>query len=100
RLHPLTVPRLMINGAVSLVSMELGVKGPCFSVSSACASGNHAVAQALRLVQHGEVDAALAGAADGSIVLGTLKGWEGLRVMAPDTCRPFSAGRRGMVLGE
>jgi nodulation protein E len=100
RLHPLTVPQLMINGAVSNVAMDLGLRGPAFAVASACAAGNHAVEQALRMVAHGQAELAVAGASEACITYGTLKGWEGLRVMATDTCRPFSAHRRGMVLAE
>jgi nodulation protein E len=100
RLHPLTVPRLMTSAPASLISMEHELRGPAFSVASACASANHAIAQALSLLRHGQADAMLAGGSEAPLSYGCLKAWEALRVMAQDTCRPFSRDRRGMVMGE
>jgi len=100
RVHPFTVPRLMINAATSHITMEHGIRGPAFSVASACSSANHAMGQAYLMVRSGMVDVAVTGGAEATITVGTMKGWEALRVMASDTCRPFSKGRNGMVLGE
>jgi nodulation protein E len=100
RVHPFTVPRLMINAATSHITMEHGIRGPAFSVASACSSSNHAMGQAYLMVRSGMVDAAVTGGAEATITVGTMKGWEALRVMASDTCRPFSKNRGGMVLGE
>ena len=100
RVHPLTVPRLMVSAAASHVTMEHGITGPSFAVSSACSSANHAIGEAFWMVRTGRVKAAVTGGCEATITLGTIKGWEALRVMAPDTCRPFSRGRKGMVLGE
>jgi nodulation protein E len=100
RVHPFTVPRLMINAATSHITMEHGIRGPAFSVASACSSANHAMGQAFLMIRSGMVDAAVTGGAEATITVGTMKGWEALRVMASDTCRPFSKNRGGMVLGE
>jgi len=100
RVHPFTVPRLMINAATSQITMEHGIKGPAYSIASACSSANHAMGQAFYMVRSGMVDTAVTGGAEATITVGTMKGWEALRVMASDTCRPFSKGRNGMVLGE
>lgn len=100
RVHPFTIPRLMVNAAASRVSMEFGAMGPSFAIASACASANHAIGEAFRMVREGRARVALAGGSEACITVGTVKGWEALRVMATDTCRPFSAGRKGMVLGE
>jgi nodulation protein E len=100
RLHPLTIPRLMLSAATSQVSMDLGLGGPAFAVASACASGTHALGQAFRLVRDGDVEIAVSGGTEACLTLGTLKAWEALRVMSADTCRPFSRQRSGMVLGE
>lgn len=100
RVPPLTVPRLMHNAAASQVSMALGLLGPCFSVASACASSNHAIGLAFRLVRSGAAPVMLAGGSEAMLTFGGLKAWEGLRVLSPDACRPFSAGRNGMVMGE
>ena len=100
RLHPLTVPRLMSSAGVSHISMDLGITGPTFAITSACASSGHAIATGVMMLRSGLVDVALVGGAEACLTLGTMKGWEALRVMALDTCRPFSQKRGGMVLGE
>jgi nodulation protein E len=100
RCHPLTIPRLMINAPASHITMEFGITGPAFVVGSACSSANHAMAQALHMIRSGLVDAAVTGGTEACLTVGTMKGWEAMRVMAFDTCRPFSRDRRGMVLGE
>ena len=100
RLHPLTIPRLMVNAAASAITMEFGLTGPAFAVASACASATHAIGQAFHMVRSGAAEAALAGGAEACITFGTMKGWEAMRVMSTDTCRPFCRSRSGMVLGE
>jgi len=100
RVHPTVIPRLMASSATSHVTMEFGITGPAFTVSSACSSAGHAIAQAFFMVRHGLVDTALTGGSEACFTLGTMKAWESMRVMAPDTCRPFSRDRKGMVLGE
>ncbi|MFZ9199951.1 MAG: beta-ketoacyl-[acyl-carrier-protein] synthase family protein [Paracoccaceae bacterium] len=98
--HPFAVPRVMHSAAASHISMEMGLMGPAFSVSSACASSNHAIGLAAQMLRAGGVDAVLAGGSEAMLAFGGIKAWEGLRVMSPEACRPFSAGRSGMVQGE
>ncbi len=100
RAHPFTVPKLMTNAAASQISMAHGLRGACFTIASACASATHAIGTAFHMVRSGMLRAAVSGGAEASVTYATLKGWEALRVMSPDVCRPFSAGRQGMVLGE
>jgi nodulation protein E len=100
RVHPLIIPRLMANAPVSQISMEYGLTGPAWSVSTACSSANHAIAQAFQLIRSGAVEAAVTGGTESVLCFGGIKAWEGLRVMSPDGCRPFSKTRNGMVLGE
>ncbi|MEO7430546.1 MAG: beta-ketoacyl-[acyl-carrier-protein] synthase family protein [Dokdonella sp.] len=100
RTHPLTIVRQMTNAPACHISIEHQLNGPAFAVVSACASANHALAQAFHMVRSGVADAALAGGTEASITLGVVKAWEAMRVMADDTCRPFCKQRRGMVLGE
>ena len=100
RVNPLTIPRWMVNAAVSQVSMDLGFKGPAYTVASACASGTHALGQAFQMVRSGQTPVAVAGGTEACVTVGTLKCWEALRVLSFDTCRPFSRTRSGMVLGE
>ena len=100
RLHPLTIVRLMANAPACQISIEHALRGPAFAVVSACASSNHAITQAFHMVRSGGADAAVTGGTEACLTLGTLKAWEAMRVLADDTCRPFSKQRRGLVLGE
>jgi nodulation protein E len=100
RLHPFTIVRLMMNAAASQISILHGLKGPAFVVASACASSNHAIAQAAMLIRSGLADVVVTGGTESCITLGALRAWEAMRVLAEDDCRPFSANRRGLVLGE
>ncbi len=100
RVHPFVVPKLMNNAAASHVSMEFNLKGPSFTVSTACASSNHAMAQAFQMVRSGMSPAMITGGSESMLCFGGVKAWEGLRVMSKKACRPFSANRNGMVQGE
>ncbi len=100
RVHPFVVPKLMNNAAASHVSMEYNLKGPSFTVSTACASSNHAMAQAFQMVHGGVSPVMVTGGSESMLCFGGVKAWEGLRVMSKDGCRPFSANRNGMVQGE
>jgi nodulation protein E len=100
RLHPLIIPRTMANAGASQISMQFGTIGPTYTVSTACSSSNHAIGQAFQMVRRGDAELAIAGGSEAPFGLGLLKAWEAMRVMAPDTCRPFCKARRGMVLGE
>ena len=95
-----TVPKIMPGAAAGQVSMNLGLRGPTFGVTSACSSSNHAFASAMDQLMLGRADVMLAGGTEAPLVWGVLKGWDALRIMAPDTCRPFSADRQGVVMGE
>ena len=81
RVHPFVVPRLMNNAAVSHVSMSNNLKGPSFTVSTACASSNHAMGQAFHLVRSGAAKVMIAGGSESMLCFGGIKAWEGLRVL-------------------
>ncbi len=100
RVHPLTIPLGMANSGASQISMEYGIHGPTFTFSTACSSSAHALGHAFWMVRSGAVPMALAGGADTPVYFGNLKAWEAMRVVSSDTCRPFSADRSGMILGE
>jgi nodulation protein E len=100
RVFPLTIPKLMANAPASQVSMDCGLRGPAFAVASACASATHAVGIAFHMVRSGHVACAVTGGAEACITFGTLRGWEAMRVMSPEVCRPFSKDRMGLILGE
>jgi nodulation protein E len=106
RSHPFTIPRIMYNAAASHVSMRYGLGGPTLCVSTACASGTHAIGEAAEMIRSGRADVMLAGGSDAPIAPGVVRAWEAMRVLAPcgddpaTACRPFSADRQGLVLGE
>ncbi len=100
RVNPFTIPRTMENAAASRISLETGVVGPTFTISTACSSSNHAIGQAFWMVRSGAAEMAITGGSEAVFSLGFLKAWEAMRVVSPDTCRPFSKDRRGLILGE
>ena len=100
RLHPMTIPRTMANAGASYISTEFGIHGPVYTVSTACSSSNHAIGQAFWLVRSGAVDVAITGGSEAPFSYGLLKAWEAMRVVSPETCRPFSRDRKGLILGE
>jgi nodulation protein E len=100
RVHPLTIPKTMANAGASHISMEFGITGPSYTISTACSSAGHAIGQAFWMVRSGATDLALTGGSEAPFSFGILKAWEAMRVVSPETCRPFSKDRRGMILGE
>ena len=100
RVHPLTIPKTMANAGASHISMEFGITGPSFTISTACSSAAHAIGQAYWMIRGGSTDLAITGGSEAPFSFGILKAWEAMRVVSPETCRPFSRDRRGMILGE
>ena len=100
RVHPLTIPRSMASNGASQVAIDLGITGPTLTISTACASGAHAIGLAFQMVRSGLVTAALAGAHEAPLTRGFLRAWDSMRVVSPTTCRPFAQNRDGMILAE
>ncbi len=100
RVHPLTIPLGMSNAGASHISMRFGIEGPAYTISTACASSAHAIGQAFWMVRSGVAPMALAGGSEAPMFIGGLKAWEAMRVVSKDTCRPFSADRNGLIVGE
>ena len=100
RLHPLTIPRIMPSGPASHISMAFGLRGPSYATASACASAGHAIGLAFQAIRTGQLDVAITGGTDAALCPGVIKGWEALRVLSTDVCRPFSKDRSGISLGE
>lgn len=100
RPHPFTIPLTMYNAGASQISMDLGITGPAFTISTACASATHAIGQAFWMVRSGAVEAAICGGSEAPFSPGILRAWEAMRVVTPDVCRPFSRDRKGLTLGE
>jgi nodulation protein E len=106
RVAPMTIPRSMYNAAASAIAAAHHAEGPVFATVSSCSSSAHAIAQAFFWIRSGLADVVIAGGADAPLVHGSIRGWEALRVLAPEgddpsrACRPFSADRAGFALGE
>jgi nodulation protein E len=100
RMHPATVPKVMVSGAASAVAMQFAIHGPVFATSSACASSAHAIVQGAGMIQTGLVDVAVVGGSEAIATPGSMAGWQAIHALAETTCRPFSKGRDGMVMGE
>jgi 3-oxoacyl-[acyl-carrier-protein] synthase II len=106
RVSPFFVPMLIINMASGLVSMRFGAKGPNSSVVTACATGNHAIGDAFKLIQRGAADVMIAGGAEAIIVPLTIAGFCSMKAMSTrndepqKASRPFDADRDGFVCGE
>jgi len=106
RLHPFTIPKMMHNAAASQICMEFGAKGPSLATSTACSSAGHAIGEAFHFIKFGLADLMLAGGSDAPITYGMIRSWESVRVLAAGNgdpsraCRPFSADREGLVMGE
>jgi 3-oxoacyl-[acyl-carrier-protein] synthase II len=106
RVSPFVIPMLIINMASGLVSMRFGAKGPNSSVVTACATGNHALGDAYRIIQRGEADVMIAGGAEAIIVPIAIAAFCAMKAMStrndePERAsRPFDAGRDGFVCSE
>ena len=106
RFPPTVIPSSMYNAATSAVSAAYGARAVSFGVVSACASSAHAIGLAAQAIRCGQADVMFAGGADAPLVVGIIRAWEGMRILAIDNehperaCRPFSADRRGLVLAE
>jgi beta-ketoacyl-acyl-carrier-protein synthase II len=106
RLHPFTIPKIMHNAATSQICMEFGAQGPSLTTATACSSSGHAIGEAFHLIKFGIADMMLTGGSDAPLTLGMIRSWESVRVLAvgngdpSKACRPFSADREGLVMGE
>ncbi len=100
RVHPLTIARSMASNGVSQVAIDQHITGPALTISTACASGAHAIGLAFHMVRSGMVAAALAGGHEAPLTRGFLRAWDSMRVVSPTSCRPFAANRDGMTLAE
>jgi 3-oxoacyl-[acyl-carrier-protein] synthase II len=106
RVSPFFIPMLIINMASGLISMRFGAKGPNSSVVTACATGNHAIGDAMKIIQRGDADVMIAGGAEAIIIPLTIAGFCQMKAMSTRNdeptraSRPFDAGRDGFVCGE
>jgi 3-oxoacyl-[acyl-carrier-protein] synthase II len=103
---PFTTPMSLVNMASGYISMRIGAKGPCLDVSTACATGTHALGEAMKIIQRGDADVMIAGGAEAAITPLILAGFcqakaVSLRNSAPEQAsRPFDKHRDGFVLSE
>jgi nodulation protein E len=100
RVHPYSIPKGMLSAAVSAVTMQFAIHGPAYATSSACASSAHAILQGAELIRCGAADVAIVGGSEAMCTPGGMSVWLSISAMSKSSCRPFSQGRDGMVLGE
>jgi beta-ketoacyl-acyl-carrier-protein synthase II len=107
RLKPFTVLMAMNNAASAQVGLDFQLKGPNLTFCTACSSSTVAIGEAVRQIRHGYADVMIAGGSEALLTFGTIKAWEALRTLADEdpqdpsaSCKPFSADRSGLVLGE
>lgn len=98
--HPLTLLRSIASSAAAHVSIEYGIKGPCFGTVSACSTAAHAIGLSYQMIKSGMLDVAVAGASEACITYGSMRSWQAMRVLSPEGCFPFSKRRNGTVLAE
>lgn len=105
RVNPLMVPLMISNMAAGNISIQLGLKGKCTNVVTACASGTHSIGDALRAIQYGDADVMLAGGAESAICPTGVAGFTSLTALSASenplrASIPFDKDRNGFVLGE
>lgn len=105
RVNPLLVPLMISNMAAGNVAIQFGLKGKCFNVVTACATGTHSIGEAFRSIQYGEADVMVAGGAEACITPLGVAGFTALTALSsnedPQTAsRPFDKDRDGFVMGE
>ncbi len=100
RSSPMAIPNTMPSSGASHISMHHHLRGPSFTISSACASSAHAIGIAQSLIRWGSADVIVAGGHESQLNHASLYAWDALRVVSPTSCRPFSRERDGMILGE
>lgn len=105
RVNPLMVPRMIGNMAAGNVSIQLGFRGKCTNVATACATGSHCIGDAFRAIQYGDADIMAAGGAESCICPTGVAGFSALTALSrnPDPMRasiPFDKDREGFVIGE
>lgn len=100
RVHPLGIARMMASNGTSQVAIDHGITGPALTITTACASGAHAIGLAFGMIRSGMISAALAGAHEACLTKTCLRAWDSMRVVSPTACRPFAADRDGMTLAE
>jgi 3-oxoacyl-[acyl-carrier-protein] synthase II len=107
RLKPFTVLMAMNNAASAQVALDFSITGPDLTFCTACSSSSVAIGEAVKQIRHGYTDVMLAGGSEALLTFGTIKAWEALRTLADEdeanpsaSCKPFSANRSGLVLGE
>ena len=106
RVSPFLIPMLMPNGAAGMIAIDHQIKGPCFSVASACASGADGIGTAVLMLKAGMIDAALAGGAETTVCTTGVAAFDRVGAMSRRnddysmTPQPFDKNRDGLVMGE
>ncbi|MCK5267778.1 MAG: beta-ketoacyl-ACP synthase II [Spirochaetes bacterium] len=106
KVSPFFIPSIITNMASGLLAIKYGFQGPNFSISTACATANHSIAEAINIIKHGQADLMLVGGSEAAICIMGLSGFMAQKAISvrnddPETAsRPFDSGRDGFVMGE
>ncbi|MCA9156208.1 MAG: beta-ketoacyl-ACP synthase II [Planctomycetales bacterium] len=106
RVSPFTIPKLMLNAAGGQLSIEFGIRGPNYTVATACASATNAIGDAFKLIQHGDADVMITGGTEAAITAMGVAGFQNMKALSernddpPRASRPFDLDRDGFVLSE
>lgn len=100
KVHPLTLLQSLTTAPSSLISILFGLKGPVFSVSSACATATHSIGLCADLIRNRSCKIAVAGGAEACLTYGAMSAWKSMKIMSATKCRPFSKVRDGLSIGE
>ena len=106
RVSPFMIPMMMPNAASAAIAIACGLQGPNFSLSSACATGSHAIGEAGRMVRHGQAQAMICGGSEAALIRISMAAFKNMGALSTHNddpqraCRPFDAGRDGFVMGE
>jgi nodulation protein E len=98
--HPLTLLRTIGSSATAHVSIQYGIKGPCFGTVSACSTAAHAIGLTYQMIRAGMIDMGVAGASEACLTYGSMRSWQAMRVLSPEGLYPFAKRRNGTVLAE
>ena len=106
KVSPFVIPMLMVNGASGMIAIDYGIQGPCFSITSACASGADGIGMAWMMIRAGLIDVAIAGGSDATITPVGVAAFDRLGAVSRrdaehlNTPQPFDRNRDGLVMGE
>lgn len=106
KISPMTIPKMITNEGAGNIAIEFGMKGPCYVIATACASGTDAIGSALNIIRNNQADVIVTGGTEGAITMLAAAGFHKIHALSTrndeplKACRPFDKDRDGFILGE